>query len=147
MPEANLMAIHPTVVKTFHSNSRMSTSLWHEEKSVDRLSRIHYLGTMNICTRFYRNPSNSCWDISVWTKVVDRPTDQHWHPWGHGLKQSRLHFNFYMEDGTEFLSYILPVSLNKWTQPYIMDICPLFPSWILCKEERHWSWILLWCSL
>lgn len=28
---------------------------------------IHHLGTTNICTKSLDNPSNSCWNISVWT--------------------------------------------------------------------------------
>ncbi len=31
-------------------------------------------------TKFHGNPSKSCWNISVWTKVVDQPTDRHYHP-------------------------------------------------------------------
>lgn len=33
------------------------------------------LGTVNVCVNFYENPSNACWDISVWTKVLDQITD------------------------------------------------------------------------
>ncbi len=33
------------------------------------------IDTPIVCTIFHRNPSNSCWDISVWTKVVDQETD------------------------------------------------------------------------
>lgn len=29
-----------------------------------------------MCTKFHCNPSNSCWHISVWTKVVGRPTNR-----------------------------------------------------------------------
>lgn len=30
-------------------------------------------GTVNVCVKFHSNPCHSCRDISVWTKVVDRP--------------------------------------------------------------------------
>lgn len=33
------------------------------------------LGTWNICTKFNESPSNSCWNVSVWTEVVDQHTD------------------------------------------------------------------------
>ncbi len=34
--------------------------------------------TINVCAEFYLNLStlNKCWDISVWTKVVDRQTNR-----------------------------------------------------------------------
>ncbi len=40
---------------------------------VTKVSRIHSLRTMNVCTKCHNKPSNSCWDISVglWT---NRPT-------------------------------------------------------------------------
>ncbi len=30
---------------------------------------------MNVYTEFQGHPPNSFWDILVWTKVVDRPSD------------------------------------------------------------------------
>lgn len=36
-------------------------------------NRIHPLGTMNVSIKFICHPSNS--SVSVWIKVVDRPTD------------------------------------------------------------------------
>lgn len=33
--------------------------------------------TLKVCRKFYGNPSNSAWDISFWTKVVDWLTDWH----------------------------------------------------------------------
>lgn len=35
-------------------------------------NRVHPLGNTNVCTKFHGSPTNSCRDISVWTKVVDR---------------------------------------------------------------------------
>ncbi len=37
-----------------------------EENSENQVIRLHYLGTMDICTKFC---ANSCY-ISVWTKVI-----------------------------------------------------------------------------
>lgn len=48
-----------------------------EKKSViTKVTRVHPLGTTNICPHFYRTQSYSCWDIRVWTKTLDRPTNQ-----------------------------------------------------------------------
>lgn len=60
---------------------QMSTSWWKvNEKSEDDQShcssRILSLGTINVCTKDHGNPSNCCHDISVWTNVVDWPTDK-----------------------------------------------------------------------
>lgn len=38
--------------------------------------RTRTLGTMNACTTFHGSASNSCWDISMWIKVVAQVTDQ-----------------------------------------------------------------------
>lgn len=40
-------------------------------QSTTKGSRLHPLGTMNICTKIHEKPSNSSWDLSVWTS--DRP--------------------------------------------------------------------------
>lgn len=42
--------------------------IWGSAKSVG-----HPLGTMD--ADFSCNLSNSCWDVSIWTKVVDHPTE------------------------------------------------------------------------
>lgn len=39
------------------------------------VSKIHPQVNMNICTKNYGNPSNSYWDISVWSKVADHLMD------------------------------------------------------------------------
>lgn len=41
-------------------------------------------------------------------------------------KQSRMPFDFRMEDGTEILSYGLPSSLNKLAKQHIVKICLIF---------------------
>ncbi len=38
--------------------------------------KIHPLGNIHVCSEFNGCPSNSWWDISVWTKAVDRPTSR-----------------------------------------------------------------------
>ncbi len=53
---------------------------------------------MNVCTKFHGNPSNSCWDISVWDKVMDRLKD--------GLTLPSLEPR-----------HKLKISLEKWLMP------------------------------
>lgn len=68
----NVMAIHP-IVDTFSSKPQMVTSWWHCRKSqmITNVSRVHPLGTIHVCRKSHCNPTNSCWVISVWTKVVE----------------------------------------------------------------------------
>lgn len=35
---------------------------------ITKVFKIHPMGTSNICSEFHGNLSNSCKDISVWTK-------------------------------------------------------------------------------
>lgn len=44
---------------------------------VTKVSAIHPLETMNICTKYHLNPSGIDQTISLWTKMVDRPTNCH----------------------------------------------------------------------
>ena len=37
-----------------------------------KVGRIHPLRNMNVSGKFHINPSDSCWDISVWTKAQSR---------------------------------------------------------------------------
>lgn len=62
------LLIHPIVVETFYSKPQMWSSLWCQSKS----QGIHSLGTVNICTNFYDYLLNSCWNILIWTKALDR---------------------------------------------------------------------------
>lgn len=43
------------------------------KKSVAKFIRIYPKGAMNICTNFHNNSSNSCREISAWTKEIDPP--------------------------------------------------------------------------
>ncbi len=56
---------------------KMSTSWWRWRKSqgITKVLSIYPPGTMNVSTRFHGSPSNICWHISVWTKVMNRPTN------------------------------------------------------------------------
>ena len=73
------MVIHPIVVETLYSkmlifhqiseNFDLLVSL--KEKSPKSNISIHPLGTMNICTKFNGNPSNSCQDFSLKAKNVN----------------------------------------------------------------------------
>lgn len=42
-----------------------------EKSGESKVIWIHPLGTMIVCTKFYDNPSASCWHILVWAIVVD----------------------------------------------------------------------------
>ncbi len=55
MSELHFMAIHPRVVETFHSKPQMSTSWWRQKKSqrITRVIRIHHLGTIYVCTKYF----------------------------------------------------------------------------------------------
>lgn len=52
------------IIHFFHIKPQMWTSWW--------FLRSHPLGTVGICTEFHGNLSSICWDISVWTKVINR---------------------------------------------------------------------------
>lgn len=38
-------------------------------------SLIHHLEAVNVWMKCHGSPPNICWDISVWIKAVDRPSD------------------------------------------------------------------------
>lgn len=42
-------------------------------QGITKIMWIHYLGIMNVCTKCHSNPSNSCIDTSLCTKVIDEP--------------------------------------------------------------------------
>ncbi len=56
MSEPIVKVVHPAVVETFHSNHK-STSWWQQRKSqgITKVSRIHPLGTMDVCNKFHGN--------------------------------------------------------------------------------------------
>lgn len=45
---------------------------WCKRKSqvIAKISWCHSLGNKNVCTKLHSNLFNSCWDFSVWAKVV-----------------------------------------------------------------------------
>ncbi len=45
-----------------------------EKSGVTKVITIHPEGDINVCTNCDTDPSQSCWDISVWT--TDRPTSR-----------------------------------------------------------------------
>lgn len=67
----------------------MSTSRWHYENSGNH--HRHCKRMINDWTRFQCNPSNSCSDVSGWTKVVDWLTER-WHccPYSHSASMAKL---------------------------------------------------------
>lgn len=40
-------------------------------------------GDMHVWTKLHGNPSNSFWDILIWTKAVDGTTETHVRPQSH----------------------------------------------------------------
>lgn len=50
-----------------------SGKIWHHRKSGDQWD-----SSSEDCAEFHGNPFNSCWYISVCTKVMDRPTAIQW---------------------------------------------------------------------
>lgn len=90
-------------------------------------------GDQNICTKFHGNPSNRCWDVSVWTKVVHWSTLQccatAWlknimcHMTKHGkawfIKKNKKLFNTMFKTCSEY----------KWTQ--------------LAGERENYTWTKL----
>lgn len=58
------------VHKTFDSKPQLHGGTI---RKIFKVFQIHRLG-LNVCAKFHGNPSNICTDISVWTKVMDRPT-------------------------------------------------------------------------
>lgn len=63
------MAIHLNICGILCLKPGMWTSWWCSRKSqgTTKVIWLHHLGTTNICTKSHDNPSNSCWNISVWT--------------------------------------------------------------------------------
>ncbi len=72
MSVQHFMAVNIMVVEVFHSKPHGYAG--------GKVIRIHCLSIMKICTKHEGNPPNSCWDISVWTIVVDQHTDRLIHP-------------------------------------------------------------------
>lgn len=54
-----------------------------KSQRITKVSMIHPQGSMNVCTKFLRNPFSSYGEISVWTKVLSWLTDSHCHPYSH----------------------------------------------------------------
>lgn len=54
-------------------------SCWNEKCSqmITKISKSHPLGTVNVCTSFHGNPSNICWEMSVWTKAALRKSSSY----------------------------------------------------------------------
>ncbi len=61
-------------------------------------AEVHHELTMNICTKCNGNPSNNCWDISVWTKVVNWWTNHHWYTYITKNNRQESHKNSHNDD-------------------------------------------------
>lgn len=60
-------------IKHWTSNNLDLIMMLCKKPGVAKVITIHLKGDMNVGTNFDNNPSNSCCDISAWTKAVDRP--------------------------------------------------------------------------
>lgn len=71
----NCTAIRPILVQVYllrvHSKQHMSTL----QCARGKVSRMHYVGFMNVFTKRHGRPFNICWDTSVWTIMVDQQTN------------------------------------------------------------------------
>lgn len=113
-------------------------------------NRIHPLGTMNVSIKFICHPSNS--SVSVWIKVVDRPTD--WQTSGSniifhcGQQWNSGKCNLFWE---KTLTAILKMALCQVDVTLIyalrcLDWYVIFPSWeewtiLAVLAETAASWI------
>ena len=62
-------------IHSFHAKPHISSSRLHYRKGqqISTFSRIQRLGNTNALAKLWASPSNSCWDISVWT-MLEQPT-------------------------------------------------------------------------
>ena len=56
MSAPDFMKIHPIVEEKFNYKAKMSTSCLEENQGMNKVIRIHPLGIVHICTKFYGNP-------------------------------------------------------------------------------------------
>lgn len=75
---ANLMAIDLSSLSNRCGDIlQKKVTCWRSNRESQMITKVivsHHLGTMNVCTKSCASPSNSCWDISVWTKALDQQT-------------------------------------------------------------------------
>lgn len=72
-PRFNCNPWNSPVVSLWTTNVKLMVV---QEKKTEDYQRHYCLWIMNVCKKFKGNPSNSCLDITVWTKLVDRATDR-----------------------------------------------------------------------
>ena len=67
------MTVHLVIGETFHAQHQMATLWQHGWKRwvMDKVSRTHFLRTMNVCNKCQSNP--------IETNVMDWPTDRRCH--------------------------------------------------------------------
>lgn len=92
---ANFMAIHPVTVKNVNL--------------IAARDRTHHTGSMDVCMKYHGNPSCSCWESSVWTKVGDQPTDTLTYP---SLGPRRKHSQRYNTHHLAMLAAFLGLFLH-----------------------------------
>ncbi len=103
----------------------MWTSWW-----LTKVIRIHPLGTMNVCTKFHCPSANSCWDISVWIRVVAYRSLT----WDVSL--SRVH--------SVMLEVFLRRHICRWLSELMIDsFClpsgPMNSWWLSCQSTATWT--------
>lgn len=64
------------LLKYFTRNVKTLTCgrCYKKSQGITKVMQMYPLGSMNICTKLDGNTFKSCWDISVWTKVVEHLT-------------------------------------------------------------------------
>lgn len=69
-----LIYMYQTVWQTIQymlGNSKMSWWRNRVNRKIIKVSKLHSLGTTNACDKCHGIPTNSFWDLSLWTKLVD----------------------------------------------------------------------------
>lgn len=121
MFSTKLVSEMPEDVVIFH---KMTEDLLME------ISRI-LLGTMTVRIKLHGNASNSCWDISAWTKVVDWPANM-WIPCATGMAENNA-----------ALSFHLSISVAHQYPPPVLSSTQTFsdfvqPSCVVCLQCTLW---------
>lgn len=99
----NLVPIYWVDVKVFQVKSLTCWWCLTEGLGITK----YPLGTMNACSKLPGNPVNSCQDITIWTIVLDRPTNRHYCRCSHATDMPFLTFYISLEEYCPFPSHML----------------------------------------
>ena len=126
---STFVPIHPVEVEIFDKIRKPLTPWWRSPKSLEFI----FWGTMKACTKFKGNPSNGCWDISVWTQLVNWLTAQHCHPCIHTVSVAKTHSYCLTQEHWNIMPPFSQVDLIKASQHVVRYECP----------RRIWWWPLV----